>query len=76
MKRFFFFGMEVVPKIKHDTIVSNFTKRLSEFEADAKSQKEAYLHLADELEEYKRTASVRDKRGRFMKRSAFTYNLR
>lgn len=68
MKRFFFFGMAIVPKIKHDTIVSNLTAKLAEVEADAKSQKEAYLHLAEELEEYKRTASVRDKRGRFTTR--------
>ena len=68
MKRFFFFGMAIVPKIKHDTIVANLTKRLSEVEADAKAQQEAYLHLAEELEEYERTAILRDERGRFTTR--------
>lgn len=68
MKRFFFFGMEIIPKSKHDTIVNNLTAKLADAEADAGSQKEAYLHLAAELEEYKRKASVRDKRGRFTTR--------
>lgn len=69
MKRFFFFGMDIIPKIKHDTIVSNLTKRLSDVEADAKSQKEAYMHLAEELEDYKSKAVFRDEKGRFAKRT-------
>lgn len=76
MRQFIIFGQKVVPEKKHNKIVANLNSVIKELEAknaqleaDNKTQKEAYLHLAEELEDYKSKAVFRDEKGRFAKRT-------
>lgn len=42
MKRFYFFGEEVVPKFKHDKVVGELESKLRKAEYDKKNQEAAY----------------------------------
>lgn len=76
MKRFYFFGEEVVPKIKHDKVVGELESKLLKAEYDKKNQEFAYKELAVEkdridalLNEYQRKSPARGHNGRFQKRA-------
>ena len=67
MRRFFFFGQRVVPESEHKEIVSQLTASRDKYKVEVEEQKQAYLHLAAELEETKLQVFTRDERGRFVK---------
>lgn len=75
MKRFYFFGEEVVPKFKHDKVVGELESKLRKAEYDKKNQEAAYKQLAVEkdrieaqLNECQRKSPARGLNGRFQKR--------
>lgn len=69
MKRFILFGEKVITERKHNEEVDALKAKIKLLIGEIESQEQAYLHLADELEEYKKKVSVRDKRGRFTKKA-------
>lgn len=69
MKRFILFGEKVITERKHIEEVDALKAKIKLLIGEIESQEQAYLHLADELEEYKKKVSVRDKRGRFTKKA-------
>jgi len=69
MKRFILFGEKVITERKHNEKVDALKAKIKLLIGEIESQKQAYLHLAGELEEYKKKVSVRDKRGRFTKKA-------
>lgn len=69
MKRFILFGEKVITERKHNEKVDALKAKIKLLIGEIESQEQAYLHLADELEEYKKKVSVRDKRGRFTKKA-------
>lgn len=69
MKRFILFGEKVITERKHNEKVDALKAKIKLLIGEIESQEQAYLHLASELEEYKKKVSVRDKRGRFTKKA-------